>query len=253
MNQNPNNISGNILIADDEPTFLAATAQLLRNEGFHCDTAKNAAQAFEKLSQKNYDLLITDIKMPGNVNLKLVKKLAVDSPATSIILVTGSPSQQTAVASVQLPVCAYMVKPLDFSLLLQNVKSAVKISMLYKTVSKAKTNLTNWLQELDNIALALQRGRNDVFDAALKSFLSITAAKIDETFDNIRIVAALIDDIKPQTQICQVMNCPKLTDLTDGIQQAIDSIEKSRELFKSKQLAEIRIKLEKLLENIQEV
>jgi DNA-binding response OmpR family regulator len=250
MNQNLNNISGNILIADDEPTFLAATAQLLQNEGFHCDTAKTAAQAFKKLSQKNYDLLIADIKMPGNVNLELVKKVAADSLATSIILVTGYPSQKTAVASVQLPVSAYMTKPLDFPLLLQNVKSALKISTLYKTVSKAKTNLTKWLGELDNIELALQRGRNDVFDTALKSFLSITAVKIDETFDNIRTVAALIDDIKPQTQICQVMNCPKLTDLTDGIQQAIESIKESRELFKSKQLGEIRQKLETLLGNV---
>jgi DNA-binding response OmpR family regulator len=251
MNQNLNNISGNILIADDEPTFLAATAQLLRNEGFLCDTAENAQQVLKNLLHKTYDLLIADIKMPGNVNLKLVKKVAADSPATSIILVTGSPSQQTAVASIQLPVCAYMVKPIDFPQLLQNVKSAIKISTLYKTVSKAKTNLTKWLGELDNIELALQTGRNDVFDTALKSFLSITAAKIDETFDNIRVVAALIDDIKPQTQICQVMNCPKLTDLTDGIQQAVDSIKESRELFKSKQLAEIRQKLETLLDSIQ--
>jgi CheY-like chemotaxis protein len=251
MNQNLNNISGNILIADDEPTFMAATAQLLQNEGFHCDTAKNASQAFKKLSKINYDLLVADIKMPGNVNLELVKKVAADSPATSIILVTGYPSQQTAVASIQLPVCAYMVKPLDFPLLLQNVKSAVKISTLYKTVSKAKTNLTKWLQELDNIELAMQRGRNDVFDTALKSFFSITAAKIDETFDNIRIVTALLEDVKPQTQVCQIMHCPKLTDLTDGIQQAINSIKESRELFKSKQLAEIRQKLETLLDSIQ--
>jgi DNA-binding response OmpR family regulator len=251
MNQNLNNISGNILIADDEPTFLAATAQLLRNEGFLCDTAETAAEALKKFSQNTYDLLISDIKMPGNSKLELVKKVAADSPAASIILVTGSPSQQTAVASVKLPVAAYLLKPIDFQLLLQNVKSAVKVSTLHKTVSKAKANLSKWADELQNIELALQQGRNDVFDTALKSFLSITAAKIDETFDNIRTVAALIDDIKPKTQICQVMNCPKLTDLTDGIKEAIESIQKSRDMFKSKQLAEIRQKLETLLESIQ--
>jgi CheY-like chemotaxis protein len=250
MNPQTNKFIGNILLADDEQTFLAATAQLLRNEGFLCDTAENGQQALENLLQKNYDLLIADIKMPGNLNLELVRKAAANSPATSIILVTGYPSQQTATAAVGLPVAAYMVKPLDFPQLLQNVKSAVKISTLYKTVSRAKTNLIKWADELQNIELALQRGRNDVFDTALKSFLSITAAKIDETFDNIRVVTALLDDIKPQTQVCKVMQCPKLNDLTGGIQQAIESIKQSRELYKSKQLGEIREKLEKLLENI---
>ncbi len=251
MNQKLDNISGSILLADDEQTFLAATSELLRNEGFLCDCAENSQQALEKLSKTSYDLLIADIKMPGNSNLELIQKVASENPAISVILITGYPSQQTAIAAVRLPVVAYILKPLDFSELLQKTKSAVKLSMLYKTVSRTKNNLLNWIGELENIELSLQQGKHNAFDAALKGFLEITTAKIDETFNNIRLVASLIDDLNPQTQVCQIMYCPKLSDLTDGIQQAVSSLKKSRELFKSKQLAEIRAKLEKLLENIQ--
>jgi len=251
MNPKTDNVLGNILLADDEQTFLEATAQLLRNEGFDCDIAENAEQTLKKLSQKNYDLLITDIKMPGNLNLELVKKAVSEHPAMSIILITGYPSQQTAIAAVTLPVTAYILKPLDFPELLQKTKSAVKASMLYKTVNRTKNNLMKWVEELENIELTLQQNRYDAFDTALKSFLSITTAKIDETFENIRLVTFLLDDIKPHTQVCKIMYCPKLSDLTDGIQQAVNSIKKSREIYKSKQLAEIRTKLEKLLENIQ--
>jgi len=251
MNQTLNQINGNILLADDEQTFLASTAELLRNEGFCCDCAENAEQVIEKLSKKNYDLLITDIKMSGNSNLELVRKIADRQPATSVIIITGYPSQQTAVDAIGLSIAAYLLKPLDFPQFLEAVKSAVKTSLLYKTVHKTINNLLKWVDELANIELSLVKGKHNSFETALNSFLAVTIVKIDETFQDIRFIANLLGDVEPNTQICEVMQCPKLSELTKGIEQSIDSIKKSRELYKSKQLAEIREKLENLLENIQ--
>jgi len=251
MSQKLNSISGNILLADDEKTFLAATAQLLQNEGFVCDCAENTKQAIKKLSKKRYDLLIADIKMPGNSNLELIKKVAADNSAISVILITGCPSQKTAIAAVQLPITAYILKPLNFPEFMQKVKSALKVSMLYKTIVRTRDNLSKWVGELENIELSLQQGKRNIFDTALKSFLDITTAKIDETFDNIRLVSNLLDDADSPSQVCQIMQCPKLSDLTEGIKEAITSIKKSREIYKSKQLEEIRTKLEKMLDNIQ--
>lgn len=253
MNQKPNSISGNILLADDEKTFLAATAQLLQNEGFVCDCAENTKQAIKKLSKKRYDLLIADIKMPGNSNLGLVKKVVADNSAISVILITGCPSQKTAIAAVQLPITAYMLKPLDFPEFIQKVKSAVKVSVLCKTIIRTRNNLSKWAGELENIEFSLQQGKHNIFNTALKSFLDITTAKIDETFDNIRLVSNLLDDADSPSQVCRIMQCPQLSDLTKGIKEAIASIKKSREIYKSKQLAEIRTKLEKMLDNIQKV
>ena len=252
MNQNITNTIGNILLADDEQTFLTATAQLLRNEGFYCDCAENSQEALKKLSKTDYDLLIADIKMPGNSNLELVRKVIAKHPAISIILVTGYPSQQTAIEAIGLAVAAYMLKPPDFGQLLQNAKLAVKISLLYKTIDKTKGNLLKWSDELENIELSLTQSKNNAFETALKSFLAVTTAKIDETFENIRFITNLLDDIKPDMQICEVMQCPKLSNLTEGIKQAVNSIKESKELYKSKQLEEIREKLEKLLENTEE-
>lgn len=252
MNQHINNISANILLADDEQTFLTATAQLLRNEGFGCDCTETGEEALEKISKSNYDLLIADIKMPGNSNLELVRKVSNIQPAMSIILVTGYPCQQTAIEAIELAVAAYMVKPLDFELLLENVKSAIKMSLLYKTVNRTKANLLKWVSELEKIELSLSGGKCETFETALNSFLSITTAKIDETFENIRFIINLLGDGMPNTKICEVMQCQKLSDLTDGIKQTIIALQKSRQLFKSKQLGEIREKLENLLENIEE-
>ena len=58
---------GRILVADDEETFAESTADLLRREGYQCDTAREASIAATLLAGSQYDLLIADIRMPGNV------------------------------------------------------------------------------------------------------------------------------------------------------------------------------------------
>ena len=57
---------GRILIADDEQTFLEAVADYLEDEGYECDCAPDGTTAAEKLQQNQYDVLISDIRMPGN-------------------------------------------------------------------------------------------------------------------------------------------------------------------------------------------
>jgi CheY-like chemotaxis protein len=57
---------GRILLADDEETFLHATADLLRREGYECETVPDAPSALAKVKGSPYDLLISDLEMPGN-------------------------------------------------------------------------------------------------------------------------------------------------------------------------------------------
>ncbi len=67
--------SGKILIADDDDTFLQSTADLLRREEYMCDCASDARAVIEILKLARYDLLITDINMPGNTGLEFIKNL----------------------------------------------------------------------------------------------------------------------------------------------------------------------------------
>jgi DNA-binding response OmpR family regulator len=66
---------GRILLADDEKNFLEAHADLLREEGYVCDCAADADTAKKLLMRSEYDLLIADIKMPGNNELELIESL----------------------------------------------------------------------------------------------------------------------------------------------------------------------------------
>jgi two-component system, NtrC family, response regulator AtoC len=117
-----------ILIADDDETFLLATTDLLRREGYECYYAPDAMTVIETLKSVKFDLLISDVNMPGNNKLELIIKLKEIAEGLPVILVTGSPLPDTQIQSLKPPVIACLNKPLDFEELLTHVRSSLKDS-----------------------------------------------------------------------------------------------------------------------------
>jgi len=116
---------GRILIADDEPLFLKTTAALLRKEGFHCTCAPNGTVALQALSQEPFDLVLSDLNMPGNLKLELLREGRSNWPDIPLIVVTGAPSLPTAIESVRLGITDYLLKPVKFNDLLLSVRRAL--------------------------------------------------------------------------------------------------------------------------------
>ena len=94
------NESNRILVADDD-LFRDTTAALLRKAGYAVDCASDAMEASQMLSAAQYDLLIADIKMPGNAQLQLVLEVSESARGLPIILATGYPALETAVKAVR--------------------------------------------------------------------------------------------------------------------------------------------------------
>jgi len=139
-----------ILIADDEESFLYSTADILRREGYDCSCALDARAATEMLRKESYDLLIADIKMQGNADLEFIKALPRIADGMPVILVTGYPSLNSAIESIQLPVVGYLVKPFELDELLVRVKDVITSTGLFKTrrLAKALQKIANDLKEV---------------------------------------------------------------------------------------------------------
>jgi len=116
---------GRILLADDDETFLYSTCELLRRSDYRCDRAPNAKIAAAMLREQKYDLLIADIKMPGNAELELIRELPKFARDLPVILTTGYPPVYNAAVAMRLPVRAFLIKPFDFSELLAIVRKSV--------------------------------------------------------------------------------------------------------------------------------
>jgi DNA-binding NtrC family response regulator len=117
-----------ILLADDEEDFLKFTATLLEKEGYTCDCVTDGATAVELLRTRRYDAVISDIRMPGNPDLRVVREANELQDGVPVILVTAYPSMGTAKRAVELPVTAYVEKPVEFQELLSKVRGAILTS-----------------------------------------------------------------------------------------------------------------------------
>jgi two-component system, NtrC family, response regulator AtoC len=114
-----------ILIADDEPLFLKTTAALLRKEGFQCTCAPNGTVALEALSNESFDLILSDLNMPGNMKLELLRESRNNWREIPLIVVTGAPTLPTAVESIRLGIADYLLKPVKFDDLLSSIRRAL--------------------------------------------------------------------------------------------------------------------------------
>ncbi len=116
-----------VLLADDQPAYLAEMAELLRGSGYDCDCVSDGQQVEAELSRGAVDVLVADIRMPGNFNLELVERVRTLPNPPAIILMTGFPTLESAIISVRLKIDAYLVKPFGFNELLDEVQRALRV------------------------------------------------------------------------------------------------------------------------------
>lgn len=114
-----------ILIADDEPLFLRTTAELLRRAGYDCTKASDGKTALEALEAQEFDLVLSDLNMPGNLKLELLQEQRRRWSGVPLIVVTGAPSLPTAIESLRLGITDYLLKPVRYQDLLSSVQRAL--------------------------------------------------------------------------------------------------------------------------------
>ena len=105
---------GKILIVDDEPTIRETLSLVLREENYQCELAENGAEGLNRVKEKNFDLIITDLKMPEMGGLELMERAKTISPKTSVIIITAYASLESAIQALQFGAYDYIIKPLDF-------------------------------------------------------------------------------------------------------------------------------------------
>ncbi|MCA9071147.1 MAG: sigma-54-dependent Fis family transcriptional regulator [Planctomycetaceae bacterium] len=111
-----------ILVVDDEPLYLRTTGQLLRKAGYACECVPDADAALDKLRNQAFDLILSDLNMPGNLKLELLREGRTQWPHIPLIVITGVPSLPTAIEGVRLGIADYLLKPVRYEDLLASVR-----------------------------------------------------------------------------------------------------------------------------------
>jgi two-component system response regulator PilR (NtrC family) len=134
-------MSTSILIVDDEKTIRDSIRIILDDEGYITETSGDGIDALEKIKKNNYDIVITDIKMPGMDGIELMKQAGEISPETFFIVMTAFASVKTAIDSIHEGAYDYLIKPIEFDELIFRLKKLAK----YKKLSLENKSLKQQL------------------------------------------------------------------------------------------------------------
>jgi len=116
-----------ILVIDDELSIRELCARVLSQAGYAVDSAVCGEDAMAMLSRSRYDLVLSDLKMPGELSgQELVAALRREWPAVSVIVMTGYPSLETAVSTVKMGAFEYLTKPFEIETLLGAVRQCLQ-------------------------------------------------------------------------------------------------------------------------------
>jgi len=244
--------SPRVLLADDEDTFRRSTARLLEQEGYRCDCAQDSQEASRVLT-KEHDVLISDIRMPGNIQFEFLREVRSRFPLLPIVLVTGYPSVQTAVESLRLSFTDYLLKPVDWPDLRRAVADAVKKTSLVRMTSSVQEEASRLVASLEHLQENLPRlgsGANERELAwSLDTFLAQSFSQMAVLSSRIRSVltSQMQGSAEAPTDVCRMMACPRLSVYREALEGTVEVLAQTKNSFRSKDLGVLRAKIEQLL------
>jgi CheY-like chemotaxis protein len=245
-------LNGQILLADDEEPFARNTVKLFEKHGYACDWAPDAATAMGRLKEQPYDVVVADIRMPGNPQLEFIHEISSWDERPPVILITGYPSMESAVDAVGLPVVAYLIKPFEFDELLSRVQDAQKFKWARNAVATAREADTRWREELDKVEAGLPDGREAGAPVPVEALVELTMRRAYDSLKSLHELNRMMASPGSAADMCEMVGCPRLGELKAVIEETVDTLEETKSSFKSRRLKELREKLETVLKNMQQ-
>jgi DNA-binding NtrC family response regulator len=119
-------MNARILVVDDEQIIRESLCFVLRNEGFEVAEAANGLDALELHEKQPFDIIISDIEMPGMRGLDLLKRITSQWPETFVLIITAFGSIESAVVALRHGAYDYILKPIDFEDMLHRIRKLIE-------------------------------------------------------------------------------------------------------------------------------
>ena len=133
----------NILVVDDERGLCAGVQEALQREGYAVDAANDAGGALRLMEERLYNLVLTDMRMPGQSGLELLKKSREKNRDTLFILMTAYGTVESAVQAIKEGAYDYLPKPLDMQRLRALVMKALEFQAVVAENHELRLRLQN--------------------------------------------------------------------------------------------------------------
>jgi response regulator RpfG family c-di-GMP phosphodiesterase len=169
-----------VLVADDEPEIRGVLADLLGDD-YDCAAVGSAEEALELLRRREFDLVLSDIMMPGMSGLEMIPHVRELAPNAVVIMISGVQSVESAIDALRAGAFDYIMKPFD----LHHVEAAVRRALEHKSLRDAKLLYETHLEamvaqrteELDRAVCSLE----GAYRSTLKALTSALETRDHET------------------------------------------------------------------------
>src|SRR2546421_184067 len=142
-----------VLVVDDDPALLQALPETLRlrMSGVTVDTADSATAALDRISARDYDAIVTDIRMPGMDGLTLLAEILGRRPDTPTLMITGHGEYDLAVRALRGGAYDFIQKPIDRDDVVASLHRAILAHALSRRVKDRQLALERCASELERI------------------------------------------------------------------------------------------------------
>src|SRR2546421_1140333 len=182
-----------VLIVDDDVALLQALPETvrLRMDGIVVDTADSGAVALNRLDARDYDAIVTDIKMPGMDGLELLAEIRTRRPDTPTLMITGHGEHDLVVDALRGGAYDFIPKPIDRDYLVAVLRRAIEMRELSRRVKQQQLALERHVNELEVIVEERTRElrqTNGVIESPIPWLIG-PGAQMEKIVEQIRQVA----------------------------------------------------------------
>jgi DNA-binding NtrC family response regulator len=131
-------LNQNILVVDDDAEVRKTLSSILLKEGYLVETAENGKQALRASEKAHFDVALIDIKLPDMDGTELLHRLEEKQPHMVKIIITGFPTLENAMKTVNEGADGYILKPFDIEKLLEMIKKHL--------TKKTAEHISNWME-----------------------------------------------------------------------------------------------------------
>jgi signal transduction histidine kinase len=212
-----------ILIVDDDDALLQALPQMLylRMRDIQVDTSDSTEKALAQLEEHEYDVIASDIKMPGTDGLSLLTQVRERHSETPVLLITGHGEHDLAIQALRGGAYDYILKPIDRDAFIVAIQRAIQTYRLRKQVSEQHLALSHHAKTLEWL-VQKRTGELVAANATKDKFLSIVAHELRAPLANLKGLTQLL--------LNQVTDEVPLEVLTQGLNDMYRSLERTETL-----------------------
>jgi DNA-binding NtrC family response regulator len=148
-----------VLIVDDDLALLEALPEALRLRmgGVTVETADSAATALDRMADRDYDAIVTDIRMPGMDGLELLDEIRTRRPDTPTLIITGHGDNDLVVHALRGGARDFIQKPIDRDYFVAALYRAIREHVATRRVKERQVAMESWADELERVVEKLER------------------------------------------------------------------------------------------------